>query len=488
MRKGLLVCAMVVGLLASTGAVAQDDTKALKEEVESLRETVRALQARLDSVEANQRSAQSQSAATTVPAPARPPTGVPPPPAVMSVSPAQKPAIALGIEQSRLPEQQSVSDNATGASRIDNRPPPNDPELKGFIPIPGTETMIRIGGYAKLDAIYDTHDAGNREQFIPATFPIGDPNAGNANFNMHARQTRFSFEARRPTDYGNLRFYLENDFFGGGSDAYQFHLRQAFGQIGNTYAGYGYSSFMDADALPDTLDFAGPGGQMFLLQPGIHQAFELSQGNSITISAERPSSEVAVPDVDHPVTGTTRVPDVVLAGRIERAWGHVQASAVVRRLGYARDGRGDYTMAGGVALAGALATFGDDLLMFSGAWGKGIARYLSDTSGSGLDAVVGADGQLKALKTWGGYGAYTHYWSKNWRSSAVYGMARTAGSNLLASNAFRDSNYAAANLIWSPAPTWTMGVEVLHGRLRQQDGSTANDTRVQGSLQYSFVK
>ncbi|MBB3229109.1 hypothetical protein FHW69_003761 [Luteibacter sp. Sphag1AF] len=493
MQKGLWACAVVVGLAASTGVHAQEDTKALKEEVESLRETVRALQARLDSVEAVQQHAQASPATQGTPATTSKPTvavSAPQPASSSGQAPwvAQNASASLGVQQSPLPSQQSVSDNQTGASRVDNRPPPNDPDLKGFIPIPGTETMIRIGGYAKLDAIYDTHEAGDHEQFIPAAFPIGDPNINHSNFNMHARQTRFSFEARRPTDYGSLRFYLENDFFGGSNNAYQFHLRQAFGQIGNTYAGYGYSSFMDPDALPDTLDFAGPGGQMFLLQPGIHQAFEFGRGNSITLSAERPESQIGVVDETRPISGTQQVPDVVLAGRIERDWGHLQASAVVRRLGYTQMGHGDYTMGGGIALAGAFTTVGQDLLMFSAAYGKGIARYLSDTSGSGLDAVVEDDGRLRALKTWGSYAAYTHYWSEHWRSNLVYGVARMAANDYLATSAFRDSNYGAANIIWSPAPTWTMGVEVLHGRLRQQDGSTANDTRVQGSLQYSFVK
>ncbi len=49
--------------------------------------------------------------------------------------------------------------------------------------------------------------------------------------------------ARRPTTHGNLRFYLENDFFGS-SEGYEFRLRHAYGQLGNTYAGYGYSSFI----------------------------------------------------------------------------------------------------------------------------------------------------------------------------------------------------------------------------------------------------
>lgn len=188
-----------------------------------------------------------------------------------------------------MPTRESVGDPSAAASRHDNSLSPTEPELRGFLTIPGTQTMIRLGGYAKFDAIADERSAGDENQFVTSSIPVGAVRRDTANFNLHARQTRFSFEARRPTVKGNLRFYLENDFFGS-ADGYEFRLRHAYGQLGNTYAGYGYSAFMDADALPDTLDFAGPGSAAYLLVAGVHHSFSLGKGNTLTVAAEDPES------------------------------------------------------------------------------------------------------------------------------------------------------------------------------------------------------
>ncbi|MNW09778.1 hypothetical protein D3C71_2068580 [compost metagenome] len=75
-----------------------------------------------------------------------------------------------------------------------------------------------------------------------------------------------------------------------------------------------------------------------------------------------------------------------------------------------------------------------------------------------------------------------------WRSNLIYGELHVDDANALASDAFRRSRYGALNLIWSPAPSWTMGMEVLYGQQELQDGRSADALRLQGSLQYSFIK
>ncbi len=314
---------------------------------------------------------------------------------------------------------------------------------------------------------------------------MGSAHRDASNFNLHAKQTRFSFEARRPTSRGNLRFYLENDFFGS-SDGYQFRLRHAYGQLGNTYAGYGYSSFMDADSLPDTLDFAGPGGAGYLLVAGIHHSFGLGKGNTLTVAAEDPDSQLAGTTDD--TIAVNRLPDVTLTARMERDWGHLQLGAVARSLGYDGDQQDDRRFGGGAQLSGSASVGERDLLLFGLLGGKGLARYTADLTGSGLDAVIGLDGRLHALSLQGGFVGYTHYWSPMWRSNLIYGQLTMARNAALAADAFRQSRYGVFNLIWSPAPSWTMGMELLYGQLEQQDGQRGDTMRLQGSLQYNFIK
>ncbi len=471
--KPLTLATLLPLALLPCAASAQDSVAALRAEIVQAQQHLQSLNARLDALEQGQANPAPTS---TVPA-AR---------ATVSSSTTSPPRNeAAPPAQTILPARDSVADPSTAASRPDNAPSPNDPELKGFIAIPGTDTMIRLGGYAKLDAIADRRAAGDTEQFIPSSIPVDSPHRDVSHFGMHAKQTRFSFEARRPTTHGKLRFYLENDFFGS-SDSYQFRLRHAYGQLGNTYAGYGYSTFMDADSLPDTLDFAGPGAAAYLLVAGIHHSFSLGKGNSLTVAAEDPDSQLAnTGDSD---SSTEHLPDVSLIARMERDWGHLQLGAVLRSLGYDGDGRSDRTFGGGVQLSGSYAVAERDLLLFGLIGGKGISRYTADLTGSNLDAAIDADGRLKALPLRGGFFGYTHYWSDLWRSNLIYGQLQIDSADALASDAFRRSRYAALNLLWSPAPSWTMGMELLYGQQQLQDGRDADTLRLQGSLQYNFIK
>jgi hypothetical protein len=497
MRRLIGLLTGLLMLAACSPAMAQDDTHKLQQQVQSLTATVQELQAEVKELKASQaRMEQAQQANAQAPVPPPPPVAAPAasPPAASSSS--QQSTLELAqVERSPLPERQNVSGNAEAASRIDNEAPPTNPELKGFFLIPGTQTLIRLGGYAKLDMMYDTGSIGNQDEFATSSIPVPEPHDNSGNFNMQARQTRFTLEVRRPTIFGEtMRFYFENDFFGGASGQYQFHLRQAYGQLGNTYAGYGFTAFEDADAYPETLDFEGPGGAVSAYQPAIHQSFHLGAGNSLTVSLEKPTSDISSnqPASENPVHGTQHMPDLVLAGRTEHAWGHMQLGVVLRQLGYTNYEHDDRVLGKGASLSGVFKTGGSshygDLLTFGTVWGKGIAHYLNDTGGLGLDGVVGPDGRLHPLTGWGAYGGYTHYWNNDWRSNLVYGVARLQDSPWLATTAFHQSNYGAANLIWNPVPTLTVGVELLHGRLLEQDNRYNDDTRIQGSLQYSFIK
>lgn len=473
--------AVALSLAAVPGwAHAQDSVASLREEITQVQNHLQTLTERLNALERDQGSKPPATAQTPAAIPQQLVQAPQTPPA-QSLPPARSAASSPSL----LPYRDSVADPSTAASRPDNAASPTDPELKGFFAIPGTETLIRLGGYAKLDAIADSRAAGDTEQFIPSSMPVGGPHRDVSHFGMHAKQTRFSFEARRPTTRGNLRFYLENDFFGS-SDSYQFRLRHAYGQLGNTYAGYGYSTFMDADSLPDTLDFAGPGAAGYLLVAGIHHSFALGKGNTLTLAAEDPESQLA--NAGETDSSVERLPDISLVARMERDWGHLQLGAVARSLGYDGDGRSDHTFGGGLQLSGSFSMAERDLLLFGLVGGKGIARYTADLTGSGLDAAIDADGRLKALPLYGGFFGYTHYWSEMWRSNLIYGQLHMDDSNALALDAFRRSRYGALNLIWSPAPSWTMGMEVLYGQQQLQDGRNADTLRVQGSLQYSFIK
>jgi hypothetical protein len=500
--SGLLMFAVMSPVFAQD----QTQTQKLQKEVDDLQATVKELQAEVKELRSEKAQPASTVSSTTAAAA----------PVATPATPAAQPSATTGLtevpsnqvnalaitdaEHSPLPAQQSVSENQDSASRIDNEAPPTNPDLKGFMQIPGTETLVRLGGYAKLDAIYDTGAIGSPDAFVTSAIPVPKPHDDTGNFTMQARQTRLSMEIRRPTLFDeSLRFYFETDLFGGGTGNYGLRLRQAYGQLGNTFAGFGWSAFADLDALPDTLDFEGPPGAIAPRQAGIHQFFRLGENSSLTLAAEQPTSQVSTylplsPDqpLIENVHGTQHIPDLILAARTEGAWGHLQFGGVLRQLGYTNYEQSDRELGGGAQLSGSFKVGPSDpysdLILFAAGGGKGIARYIADTDGLDLDAVVGPDGKLHTLTGVGAHVAFTHYWSNSWRSNLVYGIARIEQSPLLVTNDFHHSNYGALNLLWTPVPTFTAGVELLHGRLIEQDNRENDDTRIQGSIQYSFIK
>src|SRR5258708_9457846 len=143
--------------------------------------------------------------------------------------------------------------------------------------IPGTDTTVKLGGYVKLDAIYD-HKASEGDLTsigkIPLTAPGANGNAarrdGVARF--HAREWRGVFETITPSSYGPVKSYFEGDFFGVngqtslGVNGYNFRLRRFFVDGGGFRAGQDYTNFMDPDAGYEILDFGGPTGFIFLRQ------------------------------------------------------------------------------------------------------------------------------------------------------------------------------------------------------------------------------
>ncbi|OHT20670.1 DcaP family trimeric outer membrane transporter [Edaphosphingomonas haloaromaticamans] len=505
---------------AADQAAGQDnaaEVKALRGEVEQLRSLVRELKSRLDAVApqqaalpppgqealgqeaSGQASPAPQSPAAAGPAPTRS-AGTQPPPAALppaAIPPAGQPAptgIAsatastagrLGVPATRLPPRQTIGDNITGASRIDNAAPPNDPDLKGFIEIPGTETAIRIGGYAKVDAIVDPSFVGDRDEFNAGAIPFGKRVGHRATVN--ARGTRFTMEVRRPSVLGgSLRFYVENDFYGDG-ESYGFALHHAYGQLGNTYGGFGYSAFVDADVLPDTLDDWGPGAVNFLRTASVRQSFKVAPGASLTVSIERPESDLQLAD---PQKTVEKMPDIVLLGRLEDSRGHVQLGGLIRRISY-RDsvtGDGDSATAYGVTASGSVSLFDKDLFLASVTYGAGVARYMNDLNGLGLDAAIRPDGRLRLTRMIGGTAGYTHYWSEDFRSNLVLSALKLSDGGYLDPDDIAQTRYGALNLIWSPAGSLSVGLEGLLGWQKRQNDLSRNASRIQATVKYDFVR
>src|SRR6185295_16161540 len=81
----------------------------------------------------------------------------------MNVPVAELPPGALPTDRTLVRDADTFLDQQQAAPRVNNAP--LDPKLKGFIAIPGTDTVFKIGGSVRVDAILDFGNNGNPNQF-----------------------------------------------------------------------------------------------------------------------------------------------------------------------------------------------------------------------------------------------------------------------------------------------------------------------------------
>ena len=478
---GVLLSAGLTPVVARAQADSSNQTaQDLLKQLQQLREQMDKIQARLTELESAKAAPRAESAVTVV----GQSEGT-----IQTSEPPRQAAPSKQVGEATSTYTQ-FSEDTTAAARFDNVP--LDPKYRGYFRLPGTQTLLKIGGYFKTDFIYDLKPAGNTDSFIPSSFPIPQA-AGVNNATVSIRPTRLSLDFRVPTTkIGDVRFYLEGDMFGTNSTTPR--LRHAYAQAKNFLVGQTFSNFMDPDAFPDTLDFQGPNGMVSVRNPQLRYGFALSPSTTFYIAVEKPSSDIAFKTPEFSSQPNAPSPDGTIRLRQEFERGHFQVSGVFRSISaFLANGKSDSVFGWGVNVSTGFKTFEKDNVIFAVVAGHGVSRYIQDTSGLGIDAEVSSLTSIEATPAVGVEASYQHYWSKRLRTSGVYSYAAVNNNNFALANLpnftpYNHSTYTAANLIWNPYGSLNVGAEFLYGWVVRQDGQKANDPRFQFSAKYSFVK
>jgi hypothetical protein len=442
-----------------------DEVRDLRKQIEGLEQVIASLKQQVDAME---KRLASQPAAPVAP-PAEAETA---------------PPAATATVNNPLSQRETNRRDAETVARVDNVP--LDPSRKGYIPIPGTQSSFKIGGYAKMDMIIDPRLAGNPDEFVTSSIPIGVPSGSNtSSFNLHGRQTRFNVDFQRPGEAWPLRVFLEADFFGSDGPT-AFRMRHAYGQARNVLAGWTWSTLVDPDAFPDTLDNMLPSGAAKTRHPQFRYTIPLNSGNTLAFGVEKPNSDIKIQGVSN----VNPYPDVVVRYRHENKRGHVQLGTVFRQIGGTSQELNitRSVFGSGAMLTGGIKLFRDDFFVYDASYGNGMAHYIDVVSGLGLDATINTERTgLTALPAFGSYGGFQHRWSRSLRSTATYGFAQITNSPTQGDTVFHKARYASANIIWRPVKTAEVGFEYLYGEHVQKDRASASANRLQISLKYDLI-
>jgi hypothetical protein len=298
-----------------------------------------------------------------------------------------------------------------------------------------------------------------------------------------------------PTSWGDLVTYVEGDFYGADgnesvSNSNGLRLRHAYGSLGPLLGGQTWTNFMYVPALPETVDFGGPVGQIFDRQAQIRWTQPFDATGSVasgrwSIAVENPESVVTVPGGANFRADDDRFPDITGQIQFDTSRGRIAVSGLLRQI--RADSKApavvDQAWGGALSVAGVMPTIGKDDVRFTASAGNAIGRY---SNGFFPDGVVGSDGQTRLPKQWGWYAAYRHFWNDTLRSNVVLSGASESNPAGAPASTNRSTQSAHVNLIWTPVANTDLGVEYILASRKTEDGLSGHLNRLQASAKYTF--
>lgn len=450
--------------------------------------------------------------------------------------------------QKQIQDLQAQVNNAQAtADDLKTTGGPSNKDHPGFIKLPGTDdTWLGVYGHIKADFIYDHRQSvGPQTDFsaIPMEGAPGTDRTGNLHFN--AKQSTLTVETHTPTPYGDLSSYLDTDFYLSTqgniniSNSYALRLRNAYMSLGPVLVGQWWTTFLDVGAGPNTLDFNGPAGLVFLRQPQVRytktvkgEGNEVNQfmfavenaspdffspsglfnGNTTNIDQDGQTADPAgctngrVTPCQNGPSQLAKFPDLVARWENDNDYGHVSLQAMARKISVdtgvigvpvdqvVRTSKFGY----GVGFSGAFnmntlsKPLGQDQVVWSFQGGPGIGRYLQDLLFNG--AILNDNTHtLDLVTSMGGYVGYEHFWpGDEWESNLVLGWEKSNLKDvdqLIADGVqlTKKSESAHVNLIWHPVPNTSFGIETSWGR-REVEGFIPVGQQSHGYMQrYQFT-
>ena len=404
--------------------------------------------------------------------------------------------------QQQIPElkdQKALEDRLARIEQTADKVPELPPnvvsagDFPGSIRIPNTDAAVKFGGRIRAAGVFTLSALGSDDRFLTNSIPVelDDTAAGKGRrTTFTANTSRFNFEMRTPTGAGQLRTFIEGDFFGanGGDSRINFRLRHAYAQFHGLIIGQTWSTFSDPAADHNDLDFEGINGENLIRQTQVRYTFKVKENLDIAVALETPAVSITGGQ------GVNVVPDIV--GRTVWSFkkiGHLQGAVVLRQIrGEPDAGTGSSTATTwGASLSGVIPFYIlnlTDRFIFQLNVGEGNARYINDLNSlGGQDAVFDpATGNLEPLPATGWYLVYEHQW-KQWertrviklRSSFIWSFVAVDNLDFQPPDAYKKTSRYSVNLVLSPTPRIDCGVEYIYGKRANFDGLSNTADQVQ---------
>ena len=376
-------------------------------------------------------------------------------------------------------------------------------ELISKQPILSKGTTFSYGGFIKADSMWseysDTQRAGasvGDDFLVPSQVAVGNGDGGgDAYFDAHAKNSRLWFKTVSSTSAGDVTGYIEMDFNSSADERItnqastglrHVFLKWDYSDTGSLLAGQTWSTFFNTGALPETVDFVGPtSGTLFNRQFQVRWTKKLSNGGSVMLAAENPSSGFnnGGGGVDGSNFDDNTMPDVVARYNGSAGNFSYSAAAVFREIAYDTGTMDESKTGAAISLSGKYSFDNGDDIKFMVNHGN-LGRYIA--LNAFRDGVVEADGDIDLIDVTGGFIAYKHNWNSKLRSTFSYAMAEADNPDSALSDLTETVSNYNVNLMYSPTKSLTFGAEYIHAEREVESGLDGDLDRFQLMGKWAF--
>lgn len=362
----------------------------------------------------------------------------------------------------------------------------------------GKESKFYMGVGANIKAV-PTFDFGNPipdpNYFVTSGIPMNISPGNGGQFKISAQQSNIYLNiVALPGEKDQLGAYVSMNFLG---NNYAPKLQHAYLKYRGITAGYTYTIFADAAATPATIDYEGPNALATIIHGMV--AYEPTFGKhkewQAGIGIDMP--ETSCTYADRTVKVNQRIPDIPMY--IQRKWaggnGWLRLAGIVRNMYYRNEqaGKNVDKVGWGIKLSGKTPIAGGLSASYMALYGKGIASYIQDLNGMGMDLMPDPSdpSRLDLVKAWSGAWSLQYQFSPKVFCTATYSHVRNYARQFADSSSdwktgYKYAQYAVGNIFYQINSIVQVGAEYIYGRRVDFDGSQAHDNRIEAMLQVSF--
>lgn len=351
--------------------------------------------------------------------------------------------------------------------------------------------IFGIGGNVGMRLNYDFDGIADNVDFVTAAIPVPNSPRTRQQFMLDPSTSGFYLKAiAHAGRLGPIVGYIQTDFRGGSSHN-MLRLKMAYLEVAGFSFGRRFTTFCDLGASPNTIDFEGPNGYPMVYSTQIRYTHKFTDHWSVAVAAEMPQLSATLGDDMSSMP--QRMPDFPVYAQYSWNGGrsHLRASGIFRNMYYFDDLSDDATsiFGWGAQLSGSLQIGRPLTLYMQYLYGKGIAAYIQDIAGTGMDLVGNPDKPhaMQALPMMSWIGGLQYAFSKKWIATAAYSGVKVISENGYdVAGSYKRANYFSFNVFYNLTESCQLGMAYLYGDRKNLDGQKGHANRLQAIVQYNF--